>query len=213
MATENRAPKSRGRPRGFDKQVVAGRAAHLFWAHGYEGVSVDELTAAMGITPQKLYAAFGSKEGLHREALAWYDREVTSFIRQALAEEPHVVQAVSKALHVCARAFTEPGRPAGCMRSTAGISVATGNEAIAQLGKDLRRETLALLRARLDDGVAAGQLGSGAQTHALAWYLNGTVIGMAVAAHDGASEADLLAMADLAAAALPSTYAGHDDRA
>ena len=76
-------PRRRGRPRGFDLEEVTGRAALLFWARGYEGVSVDELTAAMGITTQSFYAAFGSKQKLHREALAWYEREVMRPIRDA----------------------------------------------------------------------------------------------------------------------------------
>ena len=78
-------PRRRGRPRGFDLEEVTAKAALLFWERGYEGVSVDELTATMGITTQSFYAAFGSKQKLHREALAWYEREVMRPIRDALA--------------------------------------------------------------------------------------------------------------------------------
>ena len=202
---ENVARPTRGRPRGFDKEEVAGKAAHLFWERGYEGVSVDELTEAMGITPQKLYAAFGSKEGVHREALAWYDREVTRFIRQPLADEPNVAQAIRLALRACAVAFTAPGRPAGCMRSTAGLAASIANVSIARQGRNLRHDSLAVLQSRLEEGVAAGQLTGGAPTGLLAQYLNAMVVGMAVAARDGAAEVDLLAMADMAAASLPVT--------
>jgi AcrR family transcriptional regulator len=44
----------------------------LFWRHGYEATSVAELTAAMGITPPSLYAAFGDKQGLFLAAVRRY---------------------------------------------------------------------------------------------------------------------------------------------
>ena len=48
------------------------RAMEVFWARGYAGTSISELTEAMGINSPSLYAAFGSKEELFREAVALY---------------------------------------------------------------------------------------------------------------------------------------------
>jgi AcrR family transcriptional regulator len=46
------------------KQTILNEALGLFSAKGYEGVSVNELTEAAGITKPTLYYYFGSKEGL-----------------------------------------------------------------------------------------------------------------------------------------------------
>src|SRR5919106_1320568 len=62
----------RGRPRSFDKDAALGRAMEVFWVKGYEGSSMSDLTAAMGIASPSLYAAFGSKEELFRQALKHY---------------------------------------------------------------------------------------------------------------------------------------------
>ena len=44
----------------------------LFWKHGYEGVSFQQLTAALGVAAPSLYVAFGNKAALYREALDRY---------------------------------------------------------------------------------------------------------------------------------------------
>jgi AcrR family transcriptional regulator len=195
-------PKRRGRPRSFRMDEVAAKAAHLFWRHGYEGVSVDELTTAMGITTQSFYAAFGSKEQLHRDALAWYEREITRPLREALTEERDLALAVRNALELAAREFTRSDRPLGCMRSTAGLGASRENEAIARRGSSLRLETTVFFKARLDRGIKDGQLGRHSDTEALAVYLNVTVVGMAVAAQDGVDGTALLAVARMAASTL-----------
>ncbi|WP_163368077.1 TetR/AcrR family transcriptional regulator, partial [Enterobacter hormaechei] len=58
--------KRRSGPRTFDRDQAVDIAMRLFWRHGYEGVSLNDLTAAIGIAPPSLYAAFGSKAGLYR---------------------------------------------------------------------------------------------------------------------------------------------------
>ena len=196
------APKRRGRPRSFDLEEVTAKATLLFWERGYEGVSVDELTTAMGITTQSFYAAFGSKQNLHREALAWYDREVTRPVREALTGDGDVVQAVRETLRACAQEFTRVDRPLGCLRSTAGICASRENEAVARHASYLRLETVSFIKERLDQGVMDGQLDSRVSTSALALYLNAMVVGMSVAAQDGAQSSDLLAVAEVAASAL-----------
>ncbi len=61
-----------GRPRAFDMDQALDRALDVFWRKGYEGATMCDLTAAMGINPPSLYAAFGNKEGLFRKALDRY---------------------------------------------------------------------------------------------------------------------------------------------
>ena len=53
-----------GRPREFDREVALRKAEQVFWQRGYEGTSMSDLVAALGIASARIYAAFGSKENL-----------------------------------------------------------------------------------------------------------------------------------------------------
>src|SRR5271155_588512 len=73
-----------GRTRQFDVDEALDRALDVFWARGYEGATLPELTRAMGINRPSLYAAFGNKEQLFHKALGRYQTGPLSFVNQAL---------------------------------------------------------------------------------------------------------------------------------
>lgn len=192
------APRPRGRPRSFAREKALGKAAETFWRLGYEGASIADLTAAMGITPQSLYAAFTSKADLYREALAWYQAHFGASTAHAL-EEADVAAALVRMLRESAWEFTRRGRPPGCMVSTAVLTCATENEPVARHVSGLRSETLAALKVRIERGIAEGQLRPETDAEALARFVGAMIQGMSVQAQDGATKAALLAIADHAA--------------
>lgn len=61
-----------GRPRAFDQAEVTRAAAALFATRAYDGVSVDDLVAHLGVHRNSLYNVFGSKRGLYLAALRWH---------------------------------------------------------------------------------------------------------------------------------------------
>ena len=79
---------TRGRPRSFDRDAALEAAMKTFWQFGYEGASMAALTAAMGINSPSLYACFGSKEQLFREAVDLYLATEDKNTRGTLAEQP-----------------------------------------------------------------------------------------------------------------------------
>ncbi|MCA9695658.1 MAG: helix-turn-helix transcriptional regulator, partial [Myxococcales bacterium] len=79
----------------------------VFWREGFHGASIAQLGAAMGLRPGSIYAAFGSKEGLFREALAAYTRQVRARAR-ALQLGPRALLERWFTLHID-RALAEAG--------------------------------------------------------------------------------------------------------
>lgn len=191
--------RPRGRPRAFDREAALGKAAETFWQRGYEGTSIADLTKAMRITPQSLYAAFRSKAELYAEALEWYQAHIGAEATQLL-EEKDAVQALSRLLRENARRFTDPARPHGCMISTAVLTCAEENKPVALHTGGMRGEALDLLKARVERGIREGQLRPDTSAGALSRFVGAMVQGMSIQALDGASEADLSALAEVAIA-------------
>jgi AcrR family transcriptional regulator len=198
------APRRSGRPREFDPDEVLERALEVFWLRGYEGTSLDELTAAMGINRPSLYAAFGNKESLFRKALDRYAEEHMAFVRVAL-EEPTARRAIERLLRGFARAVTDPRTPPGCL--TVQGALASGHDADA-IRADLAARRLsgeAALRARLERARNEGDLAVDANPADLARYLTTIIQGLAVQATGGASRDQLDRVVDIALRAWPDS--------
>ena len=58
---------------------------HVFWAKGYEGASLSDLTRTMRINRPSLYAAFGNKEQLFGKVLDRYMDGPVVYFGKALA--------------------------------------------------------------------------------------------------------------------------------
>ena len=106
---------TRGRPRSFDRAEALRRAMDVFWEHGYETTSINDLTAAMGINSPSLYAAFGCKEELFREAVAHYNDTLGATAAAELRERPTAREAIAAVLRHHAAVFCTPDNPRGCM--------------------------------------------------------------------------------------------------
>jgi AcrR family transcriptional regulator len=165
-----------GRPWSFDRQNAVETAMRLFWQRGYEGTSIGELTQAIGIAPPSLYAAFGSKAGLYREALNRYEETMGAADISAASS---LAQAVRLLLEAAIRAVTHPDRERGCMISSGMVMCHPIHAKIARelaLRRDATRERI----------VRALRPFAGAEdVQRLARHLTAVMQGISVQAADG----------------------------
>ncbi|NNH85820.1 TetR/AcrR family transcriptional regulator [Rhizobium laguerreae] len=173
-------------PRSFDRDQAIATAMRLFRRHGYEGVSVSDLTGAIGIAPPSLYAAFGSKAGLYREALDLYAGLPGALDGMDGAET--LEQALTGLLDEAIRAVTAEER--GCMISTGLVESAVEQRDLAHELADRRR----VLRDRIAGALSRWLERSEAEQ--LARYLSAVQQGMSVQARDGATMEELSYIAD-----------------
>src|SRR5215203_5543280 len=105
---------SRGRPRNFALDEALEKAMVVFWSKGYEGTSIPDLTAAIGINRPSLYAAFGNKENLFRKVLDRYRTDPASYVNRAV-ERTTVGEVLEGLLYGVVDLVTDPSRPGGCL--------------------------------------------------------------------------------------------------
>jgi AcrR family transcriptional regulator len=202
---------TRGRPRGFDRGAALDIAVRWFWAHGYTATSVADLAGAMGIGMPSLYAAFGDKKALFREAVASYQATYGSPVFTSQPAGAPAREAVASMLRSAAREYTDPSHPAGCLIITAATNC---TPAAADIQDELRAirnaNTLALSRL-ISEGVASGRVLPGTDPGVLARFYGAVLAGMSQQARDGASPEELLSIAATAMRAWPApTAAGPD---
>ncbi|MEV0388426.1 TetR/AcrR family transcriptional regulator [Nonomuraea sp. NPDC050643] len=193
-----------GRPRGFDADEALERAMLLFWEHGYEGVSLTDLTSAMGIAKTSMYAAFGNKEELFRKALERYAEGPAAYAARAL-EEPTALEVATAFLAGSVRASTRPGCPAGCLGVQGSLVAGDAGRTTRDALSAWRDEGRAHLRDRFQRAVDEGDLPAGADPALLARYIMTLANGIAVQAAGGAGRDELQQVADAALRSWPPT--------
>src|SRR5213079_973698 len=76
--------RPRGRPRSFDETGALENATQVFWSKGYDGVTIDDLVAGMGVGRPSLYAVFGDKRTLFLRVLRAYAEKKGALAAEAI---------------------------------------------------------------------------------------------------------------------------------
>ena len=197
------APRSVGRPREFNRDHALEAAMRVFWRHGYEGASLTALTDVMGISRPSLYAAFGDKAGLFREAVARYGSGPGRYVRRALGLT--TAREVAEALLRGAAALaTDPAGPGGCLWVQAALVSSAEAATIRDEMAALRAGGSIQIQARLERASRDGDLPSHADPATLTGFIVSLMNGMAVQASNGLDRAALNRVIDLAMTAWPA---------
>jgi AcrR family transcriptional regulator len=196
-----------GRPRSFDRREALALAMEMFWRKGFAATSIADLCAALSIAPPSLYAAFGSKEHLYEECISYYMENVAPHIWDGFRKAATARAAVEAFLQDSANVLPGMNKPSGCM-VTLSDARGEGSEHFGQLVEEARRQGLLLVERKIEDGVATGEISSGANPAAIARYFLSVQQGMSIQARDGSTVRELREVADAAMKAWPTLTQG-----
>lgn len=206
------SPRPRGRPRSFDREKALLAAVRVFRERGYEGATLTDLQEAMGgISPPSLYAAFGSKEELFKEAVSHYVASTGQAGRCALeAPATSTRDAIEQVMRASVAAMTKTGEPRGCMLVLGALNCTSEDADGAAASEHLHRLRLTSYRSiadRIRRGIREGDVPRGTDADGLTAFVTALINGLSVLARDGASRAALNAAVDRAMRAWDATVA------
>ncbi|EWY41751.1 TetR family transcriptional regulator [Skermanella stibiiresistens SB22] len=128
-----------GRPRSFDLEEALEAGQQLFHERGYDGVSLSDLTAAIGIAAPSFYAAFGSKAAFFQMILGRYS-SATPPIDAFGVEGDAVATLIETYLVARAVSYSRDAAAQGCLvlNATRNCSDAGAAAAAGQIAEDGR---------------------------------------------------------------------------
>jgi AcrR family transcriptional regulator len=194
--------RKKGRPLSFDRDAALHQAMLLFWRHGYEATSLNDLTTALGVKPSSIYTVFGDKKHLFLEAVRRYLSGSDSS-ESIIAQAPNGRDAARDLLRASAQGFTGADTPAGCLLASSAISCSNAASDVKEELAAIRRVIEAKLMDKIISSVNAGLMPVDSNAVALAGLTMAVIQGMSTLARDGAPRDKLLLVVDAAMQAWP----------
>ncbi len=107
----------------------------VFWSHGYEATSTQELVERTGLGRGSLYNAFGSKQGLYHEALKRY-QEHGILAQSQILGGPGTVKERLRALMLWGiEGDLDPVKKRGCMALFAALERSEKDPVVEQISR------------------------------------------------------------------------------
>ena len=146
------AARPRGRPRTFDESDALKKATQVFWSKGYDGVTIDDLVAGMGVGRPSLYAIFGDKRALFLRVLKAYAEKKGALAAKALLSPQTLRDSLAGFLRHAVESATEKGSARGRLLQC--IAPLVDDAEVRQFLQNAAAGAAALVERRFRDGSA-----------------------------------------------------------
>ena len=152
------AARPRGRPRSFDERNALEKATQVFWSKGYDGVTIDDLVAGMGVGRPSLYAVFGDKRTLFLRVLKDYAEKKGALAAKALLSPQTLRDSLARFLKHVVETATEKGSARGCLLLC--VAPLVDDAEVRKFLQNAASGVVALVEGRFRDGITAGEIPS-----------------------------------------------------
>ena len=170
------------RPRSFDPDQALDLARDVFWQKGFQGTSLDDITAATGLAKPSLYAAFGDKNALFLKVLERYHARIVAHAERIINDGPSARDAVHRWLTGFVPFCSGVKGKRGCLSINTSADGATEQKGVRKRVEAFNRKLEELLRDRLRANRT--QFGEGFDPDAAAHTIMAIYLGLMVLAKD-----------------------------
>ncbi|MEU9916250.1 TetR/AcrR family transcriptional regulator [Streptomyces sp. NPDC051001] len=193
------------RPRAFDEGQVLERARERFWATGYAGTRMDDISQATGLGKGSLYGAFGDKGTLFHRVFDDWCTAVVEVAEGRLAGGPdaEALARLSGYVHLMAENTASDTERRGCLLAKGVAELAQHDPTVAGRSAETMTALLTLLRTEISAAQRHGDIDSAADPQQLAALLLTVVRGIEAVGKAGLDPETLRNIADTALAVLP----------
>src|SRR5271154_1730171 len=150
--------RPRGRPRSFDETGALEKATQVFWSKGYDGVTIDDLVAGMGVGRPSLYSVFGDKRTLFLRVLKAYAERKGAHAAKALLSPRTLRDSLAAFLRHAVESATEKGSARGCLLVC--VAPVVDDAEVRKFLQNAAAGAAALVEGRFRDGITAGEIPS-----------------------------------------------------
>ncbi len=187
--------RPRGRPRSFDETGALEKATQVFWSKGYDGVTIDDLVAGMGVGRPSLYAVFGDKQAIFLRVLrAYAERKGALAAKALLSPQDDLRESIARFLRYAVESATEKGSARGCLLMC--VAPLVNDAEVQRFLQNAATGGAALLERRFRDGISAGEIPSDFPVAARAIQVTDLTRGLTMRAQIGTPRKTLLKDAD-----------------
>lgn len=132
------------------------KATRVFRSKGYDGVTIDDLVAGMGVGRPSLYAVFGDKRAIFLRALRTYAERQGALFAKALLSPGTLRDALVGFLRQAVESATEKGCAPGCLIVC--VAPLVNDTEVRKFVQDAAAGAVALVEGRFRDGIDAGEI-------------------------------------------------------
>jgi len=150
--------KPNGRPRSFDEREALEKATQVFWLKGYDGVTIDDLVAGMGVGRPSLYSIFGNKQTLFLRVLKAYMEKKGALAAKALLSPKGLRDSLAGFLRFNVESATQEGSAPGCLAVC--VAPVVNDAKVREILLNAATGAAALIELRFRDGISAGEIPS-----------------------------------------------------
>ena len=150
--------RPRGRPRSFDETGALEKATQVFRSKGYDGVTIDDLVAGMGVGRPSLYAVFGDKRAIFLRALRAYAEREGGLAAKALLSPGALRDSLAGFLRQAVESATEKGSAPGCLLVC--VAPLVNDAEVRKFVQNAAAAAVAMVEGRFRDGIGAGEIPS-----------------------------------------------------